>query len=160
MTTIAVSPLPPKPTPQWEDWGNNQRSYLSAYEMILNAERHADEKVKADPSNKEAKDQAISARVAGYLLLELYNRRFTLYDGPAASLVKQILSESQEGGSSHDVVFGVGKWHRDHLLRACAFNLFLTSFGISISLQSVRPPRSTLNPLYTLRVPPSKLGKI
>jgi hypothetical protein len=161
MTTVTSppSPLPPRPTP-WEDWGGNQRNYQSAYETILSAERHADERIKANPSDKEVRDQLISARVVGCLLVELYARRSILYDKPAASLMREILSESQEGESSHDVVFGVGRRHRDHLLRACAFVLFLTSFCISISLQSVRPPRSTLHLLYTLRVPPSKPWKI
>lgn len=161
MTTVELSPspLPLKPAP-WEDWGNDQPSYQSAYDMILTAERHADQKINANPSDKEARGQLISARVVGYLLVELYTRRSILYDKPAAWLMREILSESQQGGSSHDVIFGVGKWHRDHLLRTCAFDLFLTSFCISISSQSVRLPGSTLHLLYTLRLPPSKPGKI
>ncbi|KAF9778920.1 hypothetical protein BJ322DRAFT_1113799 [Thelephora terrestris] len=85
--------------------------------MILNAEYHANLQVEANPSRKDAKDNVIFARVAGYLLLELYGRRMTLSDEPASSLVSQLLSRSEEGKCGHDVVFEVGKWHHDYLLR-------------------------------------------
>jgi hypothetical protein len=100
------------------------------------------------------------ARVAGYLLLELYDRRMTLSDEPASSLVSQLLSRSEEGKCGHDVVFEVGKWHHDYLLRRCASDLFSMPFGVSVSPQFVLLPRSTPHPLHTLRVPPSTRGKI
>ena len=135
MTTIelSASPLPRKPAPS-EEWRVHRPDYLSVYNLVLDAERHANEQVEANLSGREAKDNLMFARVAGYLLLELFSRCAILSEGPCASLAKQLKSPSREGGTAHDVVFGVGKWHRDYLLRLCAFDFFSTSFGISVSL--------------------------
>ena len=152
MTTIELppSPLPLRP-PQYESWREIQPNFVSAYDAVLNAERHANERAMIGP---EAKDNLISARVAGYLLLEPYNRRTTLADRPSSSLVKSIVSPSLDGGGSVDTVFAVGKFYRNILLRMCAFGFFATRFGISISLQSVLSTRGIPNPLHTLRAPP------
>jgi len=135
MTTIepSASPLPRKPA-QLEDWEMYMPDCPSVYNLVLEAERHANEQIEANPSSREAKDNLMFARVAGYLLPELFNRRAILSEGPCASLAKQLKSPSREGGTAHDVVFGVGKWHRDYLLRLCALDFFLASFGISVSL--------------------------
>ena len=150
---LPPSPLPRRP-PQYEAWREVQPNFVSAYNAVLNAERHANEQVMIgrDP---EAKDNLISARVAGYLLLELYDRRTTLADRPSSRLVKSILSLSQDGGGPVDTVFAVGKFYRNFFLRMCAFGFFSTWFGISISLQSVRPARGIPDTLHTLRAPPS-----
>jgi hypothetical protein len=163
MTTIttvelSVSPLP-RPPPPYEEWRKYWTDHLSTYDIILNAERHADEQVQANPSNQEAKDNVMFARVAGYLLIELFNRRVVLSEAPCASLVKQIESTSREGGPAHEVVFGVGKWHCDHLLRMCTFDFFPMSFSSSVSSQIGHPSRGTQHP-PTLRVPPSKRRRI
>ena len=161
MTTIklSASPLPRKPAP-FEDWRVYRPDYLSVYNLVLDAERHANEQVEANPSSREAKDNLMFARVAGYLLTELFNRRTILSEGPCASLAKQLKSPSREGGTVHDVVFGVGQWHRDFLLRLCTFDFIPTSFGISVSLQFGHPPRSTQHPPCILRVPPSTRWRI
>ena len=123
MTTIELPPSPlPRRPPQYEVWREIQPNFVGAYDAVLNAERHANEQTMIGP---EAKDNLISARVAGYLLLELYNRRTTLADRPSSSLVKSIVSPSQDGGGSVDVVFAVGKFYRNILLRMCAFGFFL-----------------------------------
>ena len=41
--------------------------YLSVYNFVLDAERHANEQVEANPSSREAKDNLMFARGAGYL---------------------------------------------------------------------------------------------
>jgi hypothetical protein len=66
MTTIALSPspLPEKPAP-YKAWGAIQRNHLSAYDMILNAEYHANLQVEANPSRKDAKDNVI--RQSGWI---------------------------------------------------------------------------------------------
>jgi len=59
------------------------------------AERHADGRVKANPSNRKAKVNVMSAtRVVGYLPVELFIRRTILSERPYAPLVKQIEPES------------------------------------------------------------------
>ena len=124
MTTIEIStsPLPQIPAPH-DEWREYRPTFLSAYTAVLNAERHANEQLEADPSNREAKENRTFARVAGYFLLELFNRRTILSEMPCVSLVKQLISRPQDGGTVHDVVFRVGKWHFDYLVPMCAFRL-------------------------------------
>jgi len=130
MTTVELFPTPlPHPPAPYEEWREYWPDYLSTYDTIRGAERHADEQVGADPSNLGARDDVMFARLAGYLLLEFFNRRATLTEGPCASLVKQIGSSPREfGDSAHDIVFKVGRWHFDHLLRPCTFNHFHALF--------------------------------
>jgi len=74
-----------------EVWPKHWPNYLNAYNIILNAERHTDEQIQANPSNLETKDHIVFARLAGYLFLEFFNRREILPEGPGASPgVKQI----------------------------------------------------------------------
>jgi hypothetical protein len=72
MTTIELSTtlLPPKPAPS-EEWRASRPDYLSMYRLVLGAECHANEQVEANPT-REAADNLVFARGAGYLLLELY----------------------------------------------------------------------------------------
>ena len=132
MTTVELlaTPLPPNPAP-YEEWRSDRPDYLRTYDMVLAAERHADDQVKANPSDRRAKDNLISARVAGYLLVELFNRRAILSEGPCISIVKYLEPRS---GDRDDLVFGIGGWLRSYFLRLCAFDLYSMSFGISASL--------------------------
>ena len=159
MTTIELTPTPlPLKPPPYDEWKRNQSNYLRAYDMALNAERHADEQIEADPSNQEAKDRLMFARVAGYLLLEFFNRRAILSDIPCVSLVKRLISPPQDGDTLHDVVFGVGKWYFDHFLSTSAFSFFPTSFCISGSLQfghALTLHGTQHRSLYALHPPPS-----
>ena len=120
-------PLPPEPT-TYEIWREDRPQYLSAYNLAFNAESHAAQQAEAEPTNK-AKDNIISARVAGYLLVELFDRREILTEGPCSRLSIELQSEDKEGGDANDVVFKLGKLYRDRLMRLCAFHLFHTSFG-------------------------------
>jgi len=98
----------------------------------------------------------MSARVAGYLLIELFNRREILESGePCSKLTRGVESSSQTGGTAHDVVFAVGRQYCDYFLRTCMFRFFPTLFAILVSLQIGHPPGNTQHPPYTLRVPPS-----
>ena len=54
---------------------------------------------KADPSNRWAKDNLIFARVARYILLELFNRR-AISKGPCALFVKTLRPPSREVGDT------------------------------------------------------------
>ena len=121
MATVELSSSP-LPAPH-EEWGRYRPNHLSAYTTVLNAERYAGERVQVDSSSRDAKNDLIFARIAGYLLIELYNRRKILSDMPCAALIKQILSPSQDGGTVHDTVLQVGKWHFDYLIRTCTFGL-------------------------------------
>jgi len=161
MTTIefSPSPLPRKPAP-YEEWREDWRNYLSVYDIVLNAERYAVQLVEANSSDRNAKENTTFARVAGYLLVELYNRRTILSEEPCISLVKQLISPSREPGDVHDVVFKVGERLRNHLVRLCASDFFPASFSISVSLQFGQRPRGTPHLLYTLRVPRSTRWRI
>jgi len=92
MTTVELfsSSLPAKPAP-YDKWREDWPTYLSAYNLVLDAERHANEQLEADPSNLGAKQNRTFARVAGYFLLELFNRSTILSEIPCASLVKQLI---------------------------------------------------------------------
>lgn len=115
------APSLPRGPAQYEEWRSDWPDYFSAYNTIFDAEDHAAQQaLEADHRNREAKDDSTFARVVGYLLLELFNRRVVLSKTPCASLVRQVGSDT-----IHEVVFRVGKWHRDYLLRLCAFNVFL-----------------------------------
>ena len=144
MTTIklSASSLPREPA-QFEALDAYNPDYLRAYDLVLKAECCVVEK-----------DDLISARVARYLLLELFNRCGVLSEGPCASLVKQLNLPSLEGKDAIQVVCEVGKLHRDRLLRLCGFDFFPALFGISVSSQFEQPPRSTQHPPHTLRAAP------
>ena len=130
---LSPAPLPRKPVPFDEEWPKYRPTYFSAYVKAYNAERHAVEQVEANPTNKEAEQNVISARIAGYLLVELFRRRTILSDGPCVSLVKQLISPPREPeDTDHDLVFRIGKWHREYFLRLCTFDFFPMPFGISI----------------------------
>ena len=159
MMTIKLSPSPlPRESAQSKALGAYGPDYLNAYNLVLKAESHAEEQVRDHPSNQQAKDNLMFARVAGYLLLELFNRRGVLSEGPCASLVKQFNSPSREGKSAIQLVFELGKYYCDHLLRG--FDFFPTLFGISVSSQFEQPPRSTQHPPLTLHTPPSTRWRI
>ena len=96
MIELSASPLPREPAPS-EEWRVHRPDYLSVYNFVLNAECHANEQVRDHPSNQQAKDNLISARVARYLLLELFNQCGVLSEGPCALFIKQLKSWSWGG---------------------------------------------------------------
>jgi len=107
-------PLPSKPT-TYEIWREDRPQYLSAYNLAFNAEKYATQQAEADPSNNlRAKDNIISARVAGYILVEFFNRRAILTEGPCRYLSIEL---NRDDGDANDAVFNVGKFHRNHFLR-------------------------------------------
>ena len=109
-------------------------TYLSVYERILVAECQATEQVEGNPTNKVAKDDVISARVAGYLLIELWNRRMVLTEKPCQWLVRSLVSPHQDNGDSCKTIFDVGHFCRDYFLRLCAFDPFHIPFSIPTPL--------------------------
>jgi len=148
MTTVELpcNSLPRRPALD-EGWSK----YLNAYDIILDAERHADEH--ANTLGWEGKVHLMFARAAGRFLIELFNRCGILEsEEPCSKLATEVESSSQTGGIAHDVVFAVGKRYYDYFLRTCAFSFFPTSFAILVSLQIGHPPGSIQHPPYTLRV--------
>ena len=118
-TTITTSPLPVLDSPQIQELRLSEKpSRYNAYNRILRAEQHA--------VQQRAKEDIVSARVAGYLLLEFHAQSDILGDRPCTSLVSLVVLPPPEsadtGGNEHDVVFGVGKLCRDKLIRLCAFD--------------------------------------
>ena len=75
-------------------------------------------------------DDAIAARVAGYLFVELFNRRSILTEEPCRQLSKELLSKDREGGGADDTVFNVGNHYRNHFVRLCKSHCFYTSHPI------------------------------
>jgi hypothetical protein len=141
-----TSPLPTLESTQLQELGLHKwLNAVSAYKVILQAEALA--------IQDEANENIISARVAGYLLLELYARRGILGDQPCATVIDEIMSPSQDGGANSerdviDVVFEIGRWYQDRLIRACAFDYFTVcpSFNISVVLKSGRTLSHTPQP--------------
>ena len=116
-TLIAVSPLPALDSSQVEDLQLNEfPRHLTAYQIILRAEQLA---VKG-----QAKEDTISARIIGYLLLEFHAQRHIFGDKPCTELVRRAVSPSQnpDRPQQHHVIFDIGKLYRDKLLRACPFS--------------------------------------
>ena len=142
----------PRNPPTYDKWRATRPNYLNAYGVAYKAERHAKTKFPL----QEAKTNAMFARVAGYLLVELFDRRAVLTESPCESLAQQLTSPHRNGGTAHDVVFQVGKLMRDHLLRLCTFGFGL-SCGVSISgfLQSGHRACDTQLPLHTPHALPS-----
>jgi hypothetical protein len=96
MTSVELQALPlPREPPKCEEWQKDWPQYLSAYNLAFNAERHATQN-----------DDIISARVAGYFLIELFNRHAFLTTEPCNRLSIKLQSEGWEPGmSANDVVF-------------------------------------------------------
>jgi len=96
-------------------------SHTSAYETVLNAEVRAVEIYKTVPHDKErdaAKKDVICARVVGGFLVETFARRDRLGDTPASTIVRDIISTSGQSSSAR-VVYDLGQFYQDKILRAC-----------------------------------------
>lgn len=125
-----------------------------AYYSILRAEGHAIEQAKANPTSLKARDNVVFARVAGYFLIELFNRREVLGETPCEALLLPLSHEPTESG--YETVFSTGKFLCNLIhLCACARSLF-ASLSFSVSQQSCHHPRSPLNPppISSLNSPP------
>ena len=146
-------PLPSRPV-VYDEWQKDWPQYLSAYNLAFDAEKYATHQ--AGPTGKM---NVMFARVAGFLLVELFNRRTILTEGACEHLSKELQSDHREGGTTNDVVFKIGEFYCNHFLRVGASHFFRTSFGISISLQFGRPPLRTRHPPCILLVLPSTQWK-
>ena len=78
---LSVTPFPLEPAP-YEEWRSAWPDYLTAYDKISKAKRHAVQQVGVNPTDEEEEEHLVSARVGGYLLVELFNRRAIISDGP------------------------------------------------------------------------------
>lgn len=113
MSTVGLKPecLPRRPL-AYESWGLHRPTYLSVYECVLLAERQAIEQVESNPSDKTAKDDLISARVAGYLLIELWDQNNAFNEIPCLKFAQSLVSPHRDHGDSCKVIFDVGKFYR------------------------------------------------
>ena len=65
MTFVALPPSPlPRSPPIDQEW---ESSHLSADDIVLDTESHADDRLKADPSGWDVGNNTIHARLTGYL---------------------------------------------------------------------------------------------
>ena len=132
-----LRPPPTSPLPMLDFLRIQERSDLSTiYDMIFRAERHA--------VQQEAEENIMTARVTGYLLLELHAQAGIFGDAPYTSLVNLIISPPRStGGNEHDVVYHVGKFCCATLIRLCMFDyllLLLTLYSPFLSSSKVRLP--------------------
>jgi hypothetical protein len=104
---------------------------INVYERILRAEAwalhhlHRAHQTGAQILLKEANENVVCARVAGYLFLELCAQHNILGGQQSTKLMNEIMSSPLDhGGGDVGIVFKIGRRYRDHLIRACAFNYF------------------------------------
>jgi hypothetical protein len=117
--TMTTPPLPTLESTQFQEPELNEwPKPVSAYEKILRAEV----RVLQDETN----ESIVSARVVGYLLLELYARRDILGERPYAKVIDEVVPAPQDRGydklGDNVLIFELGQQYRDHLIRACTFN--------------------------------------
>lgn len=132
-------PLPARP-PKYQQWSEHDPSLRSAYDLTRQAEFQANTKIDANPSDHEAQENLISARVVGYLLIELFNLSWSLTPKPYKYLSREIRSESREHESAEGNVYQLGKWYRDHFIRM--FRTSTTRYPTPVSYPS-RPSFDT-----------------
>ena len=148
MAVIELHPnrLPLEP-PAYTLWNGRWPEYSRAYNRTLHAESHAAKQAQVNLNNRGARDDVRFARVAGYLLIELFKWRKTLGTKPCETVLKALLSEVREPAENkHDVVFSVGRWYHDHLIHLCTLGFFPSFLSFSDPLQSSPLPRGTPNP--------------
>ena len=147
-TMLTASLLPPVESPQFQESGlGEQVNAISVYTKILNAEAQAIH----DGEN----ENLVSARVVGFLVLELGARHHILGSQACSKVIQEVISLSQDPNcDENDAVFVVGKRHLDHLIRGCTFYYFpvlsLTSqlFKVRTLTQPYRPPSHRPSPPF------------
>jgi len=140
MESVELEPRPLlREPPTYDTWKNHWPQYMSAYNLAFNTETYATQQPETDPSRN---DNIISARVAGYFLIELFNRHTSLTTEPCDRLSIELQSEGREPGmSANDVVFRIGKLYRDYFMRL--FRTRTTRYPTP-SLHPSRPSFDTL----------------
>ena len=137
---LTASPLPTVGSPQFRESGLGElTNAVSVYRRILEAEAQA--------VQDGADENVISARVIGYLLLELYARCPTLGIQACSKVIQEVISLSQDSEhDEHDVIFMVGERHRDHLIRGCRLDYLSVLFNISVV--SSQDTRQAVHPSF------------
>lgn len=77
--------LPPEPN-AYNSCRENHPNHYETYNRTLRTELHTTEQVEANPTNQEAQENIVPARVAGYFLIKLFDRRVALRRGPTQAL--------------------------------------------------------------------------
>lgn len=94
-----------------------------AYQRAVEAELHAIGQAEADPTSKEAEANVVFARFVGYLLIELHKRYAVLGERACEALQVSVMSEPREPVTNlHEIVFRVGRWYYERLIRLCTLN--------------------------------------
>ena len=138
--TITPSPLPlcPFPPQQWS----------KQYNFILETEHYAMERLAANPFGRQEKANLVFARVAGFLLIELFKESETLSFLPCSRLKSRALLPC----ATHELVFDLGRWFLDCFISKCALGPSPVSFSISVCSQTGSPPGSARVHPHPLRV--------
>src|SRR6266478_5790276 len=117
-----MAPLPHLDPAQLHRLGLYEWDYFSlAYAIIVVAEAEANQNgIQAD---------VLSSRVLGFLLLELFCRRHILVDQPwrkpQLEIVLGYCITTESLVSRSDIVFNLGRWYQNLLIRSCMFAHFL-----------------------------------
>ncbi|KAI9567170.1 hypothetical protein HD554DRAFT_2220399 [Boletus coccyginus] len=135
-TTITASPLPVLDSPRIQELRLRESpGRYSAYDKILQAEQRA-------VGQEQAREDVMSARIVGYLLLEFHAQQDTLGDIPCDTLVKWVTSKPKDGAhDEHDVILNTGRLIRDKFIR-----LFRTS-NVQYPPPSLHPSRPSFDTL-------------
>ena len=141
-------PLQPFSNQDWSEYGH-------AYDIVLNAECHAMKLPDAIPPVQRENNNLIFARVTGFLLIELFDKRAILSVEPCRALAFMIVSPPLAGTTTNDLVVGLGRRYYDLYIRACAFSSSPTSFSISGFFQIGRSPCRAAHHLHLSHIPPS-----
>ncbi|THU75530.1 hypothetical protein K435DRAFT_254291 [Dendrothele bispora CBS 962.96] len=79
----------------------------SAYNLIFEAQNAA-----------SSDEEAMSARVVGFLLIEFWRSRTLLGDEPALQITREAVSQDRQGSQSSPVIYELGRRYRENLIRA------------------------------------------
>jgi hypothetical protein len=94
--------------------------------------------LRAEQTMHAVGDKAVmDVRIVGWLLIALYDSRWTLGDVAFGQLLREVGS-----CQSDSTVMALGEWYREALLRACALHVFLPS-GVRVSYPAMRVVRRT-----------------
>ena len=143
---------------------HEQPNAVAAHERVLKAEAQA--------IQDGITQDLVHARVAGYLILELYARRGILGDQPFPTVINDVIQPSQdhEGKEDHSGVYGVGKRYLNDLVHPSEFDrplfastVYLTSQSISSvgsgqaahRIRMYMPTPHLVHPLHTFGLSPT-----
>lgn len=130
MKSLAL-PLMPEAYEEWRRVPSTKCN--EAYDLILSAEAHAHQQTPPQPGESAAR-KVVMARVVGYLLLELYNRRWILGDRPYQWIAQEVYAAASVPEKVHYIIYEFGERYMAYFMRLCVSTPFLYHSDMSHSL--------------------------